>query len=961
MNSRILQLVKIQPGEGTRVMLMFIYSLAAVGGGVVLGRAVSRSLFLSLLPETAVPYKFILPPFFVIAGTLIYNRLVSHYQMYRIITATNLLVISGLLIFRYFLDSTFAATFPFLASLYIYFEIIVTTIGIQFWTFAGEVFNPREAKRLFGLIAAGGVLSNVITGFGLRAVSNKILPKDLIFVVAGSLLVGVICVWILGKQKEKTSSTDTPSLSRRSDSDTASTRKNLGEIIRQPILITISGLMIITSLVTNITDFQLDLSLQRFFAHDGQGMLEFLGTFQIFVGIIAVSIQILFTNRILQRFGLVAGLLLLPFAVGGGSLAFIISAGAYWAMALPRGADMTLRYTINDASLNVLFLPIPENFRKRVKSILDGIVKPPIMALLGLTFLLFLRKDIDQVGVQASDIVPWSFVTIILVILWIFLVFRTRKQYETALVNSIKGHQFAFQQTQFDIKDETTVALIIQELKSESSNPLRVINIIEMLKSSEETGWHPYIIPLLDHRSPEVRRLVVDYFEQRAMLVKEPALPNLLKKLIGNDREETNVRSAAIQAYCAQLGDLSLEYITPMLAKRDLRLRQAAITGLMKYAGLSGVMESAVVLKQMFESSDPAERKAGVAILGKLQTPNYYQPLLPLFDDPDQSVQRQAITSAGELKHPALLPQLIEKLGNPRHARYAMDALTMYGSEAETQLAVALADTSNTQKRIAIIKALGNSRTPSSAHILSGYFNDSNDHLRATVVKALANLHKNGVEIQIRRAETLKATFDEIKRTYSIHLIQADLGNHSGPMLGRALQDHLGFILDHLFSLLSLLYPERDMHSIRRALKSSGSQKSNALELIDAMADREIREVMLPLVEAPPEKIAQIAERQFGLHRSTVEERLNELAQNTDPILRAFAIHQLGVLGFDTLSEVIHQNLDYNHAFVQETVVWAIMYAGPDHELQPLLERQTKSQFKTVCTYAKRLLEEVRG
>jgi len=56
---------------------------------------------------------------------------------------------------------------------------------------------------------------------------------------------------------------------------------------------------------------------------------------------------------------------------------------------------------------------------------------------------------------------------------------------------------------------------------------------------------------------------------------------------------------------------------------------------------------------------------------------------------------------------------------------------------------------------------------------------------------------------------------------------------------------------------------------------------------------------------------------------------------------------------------VIHQNLDSDHAFVQETVVWAIAFAGPDNELKSLLERQTKSNFQTVRTYAKRLLEEI--
>ena len=87
-------------------------------------------------------------------------------------------------------------------------------------------------------------------------------------------------------------------------------------------------------------------------------------------------------------------------------------------------------------------------------------------------------------------------------------------------------------------------------------------------------------------------------------------------------------------------------------------------------------------------------------------------------------------------------------------------------------------------------------------------------------------------------------------------------------------------------------------------------------------------------------------------------ERLNELTQSSDPILRAFAIYQLGVLGFKSLMEAIHQNMDFDHAFVQETVVWAITYASPKNEVQSLLEKQTKSKFETVRMYAERLLEE---
>jgi HEAT repeat protein len=372
-------------------------------------------------------------------------------------------------------------------------------------------------------------------------------------------------------------------------------------------------------------------------------------------------------------------------------------------------------------------------------------------------------------------------------------------------------------------------------------------------------------------------------------------------------------------------------------------------------------MESAGTLKQLFKSSEARERGTGATVLGSLQTPNYYQPLLPLMEDPDPSVQRQAIYSAGQLRHPMLIPKLIEKLGRARQERYVRDALAAYGTMADAQLATALADRSNTQKQIAVVKVLRQSHTPGSAQILRKYFHDSNDHLRAAVAQALAALQMNGVHVGIPRAELLQAASEEIKRTYSIHVLRADLSDQVGPILGRALHDHLGYILDHLFSLLSLLYPQLDMRSIHRALRSGGGQKVTALELIDAMADKEIRDVMLPLIEAPEEKIVQIAATRFGLERSSVEERLNELSRSDDPVLRACALYQLGMLSCVSLPEAIDQNIDYNHSLVQETVLWAMRLTGQDARAHSFLERGAESQFASVRTYAKHLLKEAGG
>jgi hypothetical protein len=61
------RLFRIHPGEERRVVAMLVYSIAVVGGVVITGQLASRALFLSELPRSAIPYKFIRPPLALMA------------------------------------------------------------------------------------------------------------------------------------------------------------------------------------------------------------------------------------------------------------------------------------------------------------------------------------------------------------------------------------------------------------------------------------------------------------------------------------------------------------------------------------------------------------------------------------------------------------------------------------------------------------------------------------------------------------------------------------------------------------------------------------------------------------------------------------------------------------------------------------------------------------------------------
>lgn len=203
--TKLLSALKVRPGEGLRVGLMFLYSLAAIGGVFIVGRAGGRALFLSTLSQAEIPYKYLLPPIVIVMAVALYTRGAGHFRIDQLTVGTNALMIAVLLVFRLLLETRYGTRFAALAALFVFLELMATLIGIQFSTFAGEIFDPREAKRLFGLIAAGGAVANIIAGGTLITLSSAVAPKNLLFMVMGAVAVCIGCARVLGRIRRTTS------------------------------------------------------------------------------------------------------------------------------------------------------------------------------------------------------------------------------------------------------------------------------------------------------------------------------------------------------------------------------------------------------------------------------------------------------------------------------------------------------------------------------------------------------------------------------------------------------------------------------------------------------------------------------------------------------------------------------------------------------------------------------------
>src|ERR1700731_1918499 len=116
------------------------------------------------------------------------------------------------------------------------------------------------------------------------------------------------------------------------------------------------------------------------------------------------------------------------------------------------------------------------------------------------------------------------------------------------------------------------------------------------------------------------------------------------------DDPDARVRAAAIDAFCALGRDKSVRSVKAFLMDPDPGIRSAAVTGMIRYGGLDGILVAAEALKQLLGNPHTAMRAHAAKVLGAIGVKNFYQPVLELMNDGEPGVRRQAILAAGQLK-----------------------------------------------------------------------------------------------------------------------------------------------------------------------------------------------------------------------------------------------------------------------------------------------------------------------
>ena len=191
------RLVKLREGEATTALLMFAYSFLAMTAYNIL-KPITRSKFIAALGADNLPYVQLAAGLLIGVLMQLYSGAIGRLPRRSVIPVTQ----AGLVVLLVVFWALFRAGGDWVSVAFYVLGLVLGLLLIsQFWTLANDIYDPRQAKRLFGFIGGGASLGGA-TGAALTALAvDEVGTNNLLLVSAAVLGVCVVIVTVIVKRE----------------------------------------------------------------------------------------------------------------------------------------------------------------------------------------------------------------------------------------------------------------------------------------------------------------------------------------------------------------------------------------------------------------------------------------------------------------------------------------------------------------------------------------------------------------------------------------------------------------------------------------------------------------------------------------------------------------------------------------------------------------------------------------
>lgn len=252
-------------------------------------------------------------------------------------------------------------------AFYIWVSVFNLFVVSVFWSFMTDLFDDEQARRLFGLIAAGGSAGALAGPLLTAALVERIGIAALLPISAGFLGVAVICIHRLGAMPMRGS--DDPSATVRLQ---GGVWDGIRLVLRSRYLLGICLLIALYSTLATFLYFQ-QAQIVRDALQEPAARTALFARMDFAVNTLTVTFQVFFTGRIVSRLGLPRTLALIPLLLCAGFLA-LAYAPVLAVLVVVQVLRRAGNYAIMKPAREMLYVVLSREEKYKAKNFIDTAV-----------------------------------------------------------------------------------------------------------------------------------------------------------------------------------------------------------------------------------------------------------------------------------------------------------------------------------------------------------------------------------------------------------------------------------------------------------------------------------------------------------------------------------------------------------------------------------------------------------
>lgn len=422
------RIFNIEKGERKDVLLLVCFSFLS-GISFVFYSTATVSVFISTFKADMLPYAFIASGIVGFILWYLFAKIQQYLSFGRLLSAGYFFLLVSIAFL--FLMAQRSGNGGWYFSMFVWMRFFTFLNAVMFGGIFARIFNMQQGKRLFALISAGDVVSQMLGYFSVPLLLSNAGVSALLWISMGGIVLQLCLILFLNnhyKQKFATNQLRPGVTNTTVQKQEGNTRSYY-------------SLMFLVSLLPMLGFYYVDymfLNELKLEYTSGQAVAGFLGLFLGGVAIVELITRLFISGRLLTMYGLKFGINILPLTLLFSTLLIVFFAlmpgfaGLVFSMiAFSKLLERVLRFSFNEPAYQIFYQPVPPEKRFSLRTRMEGVPKALGVIIAGLLILSF-----NLLGFKASLYLNLLFLAVL--ISWLFITKASYRHYCMMLAQFVK-------------------------------------------------------------------------------------------------------------------------------------------------------------------------------------------------------------------------------------------------------------------------------------------------------------------------------------------------------------------------------------------------------------------------------------------------------------------------------------------------------------------------------------------